>query len=99
MNHLPEEQLYNITFDHLIPDNRDATHLASCETCRQSAGALTTLVQELAIARRSQPSPTQLVRYVGLFAQYGSREHPVNIEDNAGEIRRAKVSLGSLEDQ
>jgi hypothetical protein len=73
MNHLPEAQLYRIIFDHDIPTHEDTTHWARCETCRQSADALTTLVQELAIARRSQPSPTQLARYVGLFAQYGSR--------------------------
>ena len=99
MNHLPEAQLYRIIFDHDIPTHEDTTHLDGCETCRQTTDALTTLVQELAIARRSQPSPTQLARYVGLFAQYGSCEHPVNIEDNAGGIRLAKVSLGSLEDQ
>lgn len=74
MNHLPEESLYSITFDHDIPSKEDAAHLANCGTCRQTASALTILVQELAIARRSKPCPTHLARYVELFAQYGSHE-------------------------
>ena len=77
MSHLTAEQLFAIVFDQTPRDAATAAHLATCSSCSAELARLTTLAEELALARRSQPSPQALQRYAALFAQVQRRPAPL----------------------
>lgn len=69
MDHVDEEELYAHIFQDRSLDERSANHLQHCKQCQQHVSALRRLAQEFLIARRSQPSPAQMARYVQLIQQ------------------------------
>ncbi len=69
MAHLTEEQLQVTLLDGKPLEAEAAEHLAHCPRCQQEQQRLATLLQELDIARASQPSPENLASYYRLFEQ------------------------------
>lgn len=73
MQHLRNEQFYRHVFDRETFSVTDSNHLGDCARCQSALAAVRHLAQELAIARRSQPSPEQRTQYYQFFQQVQSR--------------------------
>lgn len=69
MNYLHETSLYDSAFGQGVLTNTATTHLAACPVCRQTVNELRILAHELAVARRSTLTATQLARYAALYTQ------------------------------
>lgn len=77
MNHLSAVELYTLVFDDALPTAADRLHLQECATCQQAVQALQIMARELAVARRSAPSPAAQQRYASLFAQVQRQPSPL----------------------
>ena len=67
MDHLTDTRLDALIFDALPLAADETAHMQGCALCRSRIDAYALLQQELAIARRSQPSDAQLARYSHIF--------------------------------
>ncbi|HXF61643.1 MAG TPA: hypothetical protein VNK95_08500 [Caldilineaceae bacterium] len=73
IDHPPGPLLYNHLLDGVPLPEDAAAHLAGCPPCRERLARLEQLMTELAVARRSRPSPATEARYAALFAQVAQR--------------------------
>ncbi len=69
MDHLSDDQLYNLVFDPVRPTREATTHLEACAQCREQLVVLQQLRNELLLAHHSQPTAAALERYGQLFNQ------------------------------
>lgn len=67
--HLTEEQLYSQLIDGVDLSEEQSTHLHECADCRALHTEITSMLRELWIARRSQPSAKALQTYQQAFSQ------------------------------
>lgn len=67
--HLDDELLMTIALDGLTPPAETATHLAICAECRDRLARWQQTGHDLALAKRSTPSPAALARYDELYRQ------------------------------
>ena len=87
IDHLSDEQLYTYIFKEAAFPAAEH-HLASCLTCRQRLEATRRMIDELAIRRRSEPTPTALARYAQLFSQV--QRSPTGLQ---GLLQRVRAQL------
>jgi hypothetical protein len=87
LDHLSDEQLsaYGLT-EAALPAVEE--HLATCLLCRQRLETTRRMVDELAIRRRSEPTPTGLARYAQLFDQV--QRSPAGLQ---GLLQRVRAHL------
>ncbi len=74
MKHLTSDQIYTVALDQKRLDPAAEQHLAECAECRRQVDDLLGLVNEFEVARRSQPSPSAIDYYTGLFRELQQRE-------------------------
>lgn len=91
MNHLSEERILQLFLDARGLQPEEADHLEVCLVCQEKQARYAALLQDLAIARKSQPTPQALARYYQLFHEIPRQTLAHRVEQ---ALQRLVLALG-----
>ena len=96
-NHLTDDQLYQRIIDKEALSAESMHHLNACSYCLSRSNSVLHFIQEIKIARRSQPSTQALQRYTALFRYVEQNSQPSVVAEIWNALR-ATLLLDSREE-